>query len=189
MEIKSSLRRLSAAIVHWLRIYQSLQANWKVKMKKEFLKKGQQLIGWIATHLSGMNTIRIAFSCTCQPNMNDVQPQMATARIKSSVVFDLNGWFFKGKLLNCRWFWLRPATQLPIISFREQFHNTRSHRYGGQCERCYRCDWGQYDVLILLHQSASVRWSPISRHFQCNRRKFIGRIVQCPEIGSPIGMA
>lgn len=58
-----------------------------------------------------MNTIRIAFSCTCQPNMNDVQPQMATARMKSLVVLDLNGWFFKGKLLNCRWFRLFSATQ------------------------------------------------------------------------------
>lgn len=45
-------------------------------------------IQW-AEYLSGMNTIRMAFSCTCQPNMNDVQPQMTRARTKSMDVFDL----------------------------------------------------------------------------------------------------
>lgn len=39
-----------------------------------------------------MNTIRMAFSCTCQPNMNDVQPQMVKARTKFFVVFVLKEW-------------------------------------------------------------------------------------------------
>lgn len=28
---------------------------------------------WTFFHLNGINTMRIAFSCTCQPNIKDVQ--------------------------------------------------------------------------------------------------------------------
>lgn len=33
----------------------------------------------------GIITIRIAFSCTCQPNMKDVRPQRVMARMKASL--------------------------------------------------------------------------------------------------------
>lgn len=37
------------------------------------------------TYDNGIRTIRIAFSCTCQPNMNAVSPQRVIARINASL--------------------------------------------------------------------------------------------------------